>query len=932
MRARVLCLLVLALCMTCSAYATMPVTVNAVCVPVKGWMPDGWGTCKFIIKNNGSTPVKLVKWSAHWEAGGKVVGDPWGDPIDVDLAPGKDVTRNENSYLPPEAVEKSKPGNAVVVGTFTVRTSTGDEEVPYKVEIPAATLPEKLKTVKGDHIGIALMESRFKNFSGQKNILRWMDESCGAMKELTGYRPFDGKMQIIQECPAHPWWAYAGNPVVCNTDYVGTTIDEINEGYIPFGWVHEVGHNFDVLGEWYIWSGPAAEWQANWKLVYAYETIPDRTFKVKWGRNPSAAYQPAGPTLITDGYHFVDAFFLFFGDTYLSDPTRKWDTLSSDEMHSFFQRIQRVYGWEPYKKWYRAYSRFEALGYKKPETSEAKIQLIAAILSQETGADLIPAFQRWRFPVTEQDVEAMNKAYPVNYREQIKGDVTTAPIKCTTTNNPIFKGWATSNKPISCEFKGKPETEYQVFVGFAEDKRTKPGMRLVDVEVGDKVQGTVDTFKGAKDAPHGYIYRGITDKDGILRVTVKPNAQSQDKTAAVCGFILFPGDAKLDAAGVVKWSGVDPLLIIDAMGYDPKDLGAYYQKTEYKPEALPVMAEVRSKLPSPIFDENPDFIDLYWKAWDTAFQSFRQPGKDSCLVSNYPATSTNGILNLGDTAFMAMLCNYSHPYAPGIQALENFYRVQFKTGGIVESIVESSGLPAPGSSFDSAECLKQPIAAWAEHESYRFTGDKRHLRAVYESLAKYYDACQKLKDSETGLFSKNLTVNTEMLQFASDMAYIAKELGKQPEADSYDADAKVLQAKLGDGTSITATDTVMCVYKHDRSTAISQLQQCVNTFEKSGEVIGACTPVTFLIEDAIGVHVDAPSNMIIWNIQSPKRVGVERLWFGGKTVSLVCDEPEASGKRKLKAESDSAVKLQVIYSGKTIDLDVTPGTASEVML
>jgi len=45
---------------------------------------------------------------------------------------------------------------------------------------------------------------------------------------------------------------------------------------------HEVGHNFDVLGDWYIWSGPAAEWQANFKLAYAFETIPDQSYRIKW--------------------------------------------------------------------------------------------------------------------------------------------------------------------------------------------------------------------------------------------------------------------------------------------------------------------------------------------------------------------------------------------------------------------------------------------------------------------------------------------------------------------------------------------------------------------------------------------------------------------------------------------------------------------------
>lgn len=967
---RMFCIIALIAGIAGSAIAG-PVTVNAVCVPANGWMSDGWGTCKFIIKNTGTAPAKLVKWTARWDVAGKTIGDPWGDKLDVEIAPGKDITRSEQSYLPPEAVEKSKPGNATIVGTFTVSIDGVDSEVPYSLAVPVATLPEKLKTVKGKHIGISLMESRFKKFPGQENILRWMDQSCGAMKDLTGYKPFDGKMQIIQECPPHPWWAYAGNPVVCNTDYVGTTIEEINDGYIPFGWVHEVGHNFDVLGDWYIWNGPAAEWQANWKLVYAFETIADRSFKVRWGRNPSAAYQPAGSVLITDGYHFVDAFFTFFGDSYLADPSRKWDTMSSDEMHSFFQRIQRVYGWDPYKKWYRAYSRFEALGYKKPETPEAKVQLIAAILSQETGADLLPAFQRWRWPVTEQDVEAMMKAYPVNYRQQIKGDVSTKPIPGITGVSPIFKGWATSSKPISCEFKGKPETEYQVFVGLIEHELDKPATRLVDIEIASKTVGTVDTFNGHKDTPHGYIYKGTTDKQGILRVAVKPSAQSVKKDAAVCGFMLFPADAKLDVKKVINGTDVDPLLIVDAMGYDPGDLGNYFTKTEYKKESLPVWNEVKGNLPSPIYDENPDLVDYYWKAWEVAVASEKQPGNGSCLISNYLTQNTGGILTMSDSAMMAMLCNYGHKYVPGIQSLDNFYRVQLKSGGIVTSIGESSGIPSPGTSFGTPESINEPIAAWAERESYRMTGDRKRLRSVYETLGKYYQACQKLKDPTSGLFGSDLSANAGMALFARDMAYIARELGKQPDADRYDADASSILSKIntnglaanenmvalgcyaladGSGSELAAnlaskadvqvlssdavTSLVCGMDRYGscdaaRELAIRYLEQNTDELARTGRFVGAGTPVTLMIEQIVGIHADAPSNTIVWNIKSPKRVGVERFWFGGRTVSLICEESDASGKRKIRIDSDGPVKLQVNCAGKSASFDITTAGVTE---
>jgi hypothetical protein len=167
-----------------------------------------------------------------------------------------------------------------------------------------------------------------------------------------------------------------------------------------------------VLGDWYIWSGPAAEWQANFKLAYAFETIADQSFRIKWNYAPG--YPCPEKKVVMRGTELVEKFFLLFGDQYLADPKRTWDTLSSDEMHTFFQRIQRIYGWEPFRQWYRTYRTLEAKGMKKPETPEDKINLVAAILCKQTKADLVPVFVRWRFPVTQERVKAISEKYQLS--------------------------------------------------------------------------------------------------------------------------------------------------------------------------------------------------------------------------------------------------------------------------------------------------------------------------------------------------------------------------------------------------------------------------------------------------------------------------------------------------------------------------------------
>ena len=68
-------------------------------------------------------------------------------------------------------------------------------------------------------------------------------------------------------------------------------------------------------------------------------------------------------------------------------------------------------------------------------------------------------------------------------------------------------------------------------------------------------------------------------------------------------------------------------------------------------------------------------------------------------------------------------------------------------------------------------------------------------------------------------------------------------------------------------------------------------------------------PIVFLIEHAIGIRADAPANTITWTLRSQARVGVERLWFGGRTVSLVAEPPDEKGARLVRVQADRPFHL-----------------------
>jgi hypothetical protein len=470
-----LCVLLLFVLAGCGPQ-TAPVTVTAVPDPPQGWMADGWGEVKYTFKSNAGVPAKIVGWSCHWEAAGELVGDPWSDEDEVALPAHKTTEVRKLGHLPLDVLEKAGPAKPEWIGTFTVQVGDKESEVPFRVAVPEAKLPEPLKLMKGEHVGMALMESRYPTFTAKDQMVRWLDECYEAMADLTGRQPYGGDMIIIQESPPHPWYAYAGNPVVMDTTYVPDLIQEVNAGGMPFGWIHEMGHDFDDgIGKWYIWNGDSCEWQANWKLDYAYETIPDQNFTAKWSPNPKVVYPAPAKDTKVSGYQLMQSFFLFFGDGYLADHSRTWDTMLSDDLHSFFLRLAREYGWEPFKKWYRTYSRFENLGYEPPETPEDKINLIAAILQyhvdsewypayvrskqpaseaaaapeeKKTIVDILPAFERWRMPVTADKVAEMYKRYPIaqeNAAKPASPEAAAALIKVSIRNKQadgwMRKGW-----------------------------------------------------------------------------------------------------------------------------------------------------------------------------------------------------------------------------------------------------------------------------------------------------------------------------------------------------------------------------------------------------------------------------------------------------------------------------------------------------------
>jgi hypothetical protein len=387
------------------------VTVEAVNLIRSGWMAGGYGNYRISIKNNSNHPITLVKWTAHWEINGTALPGEWGGNIQKSLNPNAVYNLEQVGYLPQDVAQKAGALTPFVAGTVEIEDGGKNYQLPYLFAVPVAKLPEPLVLVTSRYVGCRLMKSRYKDFTSLHRALRWMDDCYVAMRDLTGNTPYQGRRIIYTESPPNPYWAYAGESITLNTDYVGSTIQDFNKGLISFGWVHEMGHDFDDgIGQWYIWNGPAAEFWANFKLTYALTHIPSN-IRIKW--DYARGYPTPGKRVVMTGEDLLLKFFGLWGDEYLADPSREWQTMSSDDIQTFFQRIQIVYGWDVFKQFFRTYERLKAENMHPPSKPEEKLSLIAAILNSLTKGDLVPLFQRWRFPVTEEGVKAVADKYHI---------------------------------------------------------------------------------------------------------------------------------------------------------------------------------------------------------------------------------------------------------------------------------------------------------------------------------------------------------------------------------------------------------------------------------------------------------------------------------------------------------------------------------------
>lgn len=151
---------------------------------------------------------------------------------------------------------------------------------------------------------------------------------------------------------------------------------------------------------------------------------------------------------------------------------------------------------------------------------------------------------------------------------------------------------------------------------------------------------------------------------------------------------------------------------------------------------LPRYADIKDRLPQPIFDGNEAAVDCYYKTWEIAFGNLKKADPKAGFVSDFIDTAFNGDLFMWDSSFITMFGKYASKIFDFQKTLDNFYAHQHKDGFISRQLFENEW----GERFsrDDPVSTGPNILPWAEWEYYRSTFDVERLSRVFVPLCAYH--------------------------------------------------------------------------------------------------------------------------------------------------------------------------------------------------
>lgn len=175
-----------------------------------------------------------------------------------------------------------------------------------------------------------------------------------------------------------------------------------------------------------------------------------------------------------------------------------------------------------------------------------------------------------------------------------------------------------------------------------------------------------------------------------------------------------------------------------------------FRGAAYVPLPTPSFLEAGVRLPQPILPDYPDWVEMYWRAWELAWGHLKRPKVGSGFVANYLSAAGKPHVFMWDTAFMVQFGVYGRRAFDFVRSLDNFYARQHDDGFICREIDPETGRDFYYP-FDP-DSTGPNILAWAEWRYYRATGDTARIAKVFWPLLAYHHWFRANRSWQSGLY------------------------------------------------------------------------------------------------------------------------------------------------------------------------------------
>jgi len=157
----------------------------------------------------------------------------------------------------------------------------------------------------------------------------------------------------------------------------------------------------------------------------------------------------------------------------------------------------------------------------------------------------------------------------------------------------------------------------------------------------------------------------------------------------------------------------------------------------------------KDQLPEPVLKTEARLIDIYYAAWQMAWNKIQQGTPQNDFEPFYMDEGFNELIYQWDLCFITNFAIYGRNVFPVMPSLDNFYKKQRSDGYIQRVYWETNGKIANEPTADEP-MVNPPLFAWMEWRYYQISGDASRFQQILPVLTKYYEWIEENCRTEKG--------------------------------------------------------------------------------------------------------------------------------------------------------------------------------------